>query len=145
MSKNLLKKIINGEDILHTSFNTIATWSAGTFANIVSNSLFRFNLNQYNSTSHAMAGVIGGTLTSRIIDDGLKGLALALGAANVLNVGWECYENLYVFKDVQGLTSIDTISDVAMVYSGILLGFLGEKAKDYMNRDKIKREEKWLL
>lgn len=144
MSKNL-RKIVNDGDILHTGLNTLAAWGAGTFANIISNSLFRFNLNQYNSTSHAMAGVVGGTLACRKIDNGLKGIALTLGAATLLNVGWEVFENGYVFKDIGGLTSIDTISDITAVYAGVILGFLGEKAKDYMNRDKIKKEERWLL
>lgn len=145
MARNLLKKVVNDKDVHHTALNTIIAWGIGTFANITANSLYKFNLNQYNSTSHAMAGVVGGTLICRKIDNGLKGIALALGAATLLNAGWELYENLYVFKDARGLTSIDTISDVAMVYSGILLSFLGEKAKDYINREKIKKEERWLL
>ncbi len=145
MPRNLLKKIVNDEDILHTALNAFLTWGAGTSANLVSNSLGRFDLGKYNLKSHAIVGVVEGTLACRKIDNGLKGLGLALGIATLLNVGWELWENLYVFKDPAGLTSIDTISDVAMIYSGVLLSFLGEKAKEYINEEKPTKEMKWVL
>jgi len=102
-------------------------------------------LNKYNSIDHLAIGIGIGTLAYRKAGGGLRGVAAGLVAGTIFNALWEPFENLYVFKDANGLTSIDTISDVAMVYSGVLLNFLGEKAKNYLNRDKIKKEEKWLL
>jgi hypothetical protein len=146
MTKNLLNKIASFEDLKETGFNMAALWLAGKTANVIANSLFHFNLNKYNSVDHLVIGVGIGTLTYRKAGKGVKGVIAGLIAATMFNASWEYFENKYVFHDINGLTSIDTITDIASVYAGSVLGVVGEKIKDYhMNRNKIKKEERWLL
>jgi hypothetical protein len=143
-----LKKIINDEDLKETCFNTTIAWGVGNLANIVANSIFKFNLNQYNSITHFTIGVGIGTFTYRKAGGGVKGVLAGLITATAFNGAWEAFENGYVFHNnvfSSKETDIDTISDIGILYAGSVLSFLGEKAKDYINRDKIKRNERWVL
>ena len=140
---NTLKKIINDEDIHHAGFNLAVAWGAGNVANIISNSIFHFNLNEYNSVDHFAMGVGIGTLAYRKAGKGTKGILAGLITATLFNTGWEDFENKYVFYNKE--LDIDTISDIGILYAGTALSFLGEKSKDYINRNKIKRNEKWVL
>mgnify|MGYP001568709694 CR=1 FL=1 len=137
MSKNLLTKIVNDEDLHHIALNAFTAWGAGTFGNIFSNSILKFNFNQYNSTNHFTVGVIFGTLMYR-----LKKIGIGLAALTALNFGFEIFENGYVFGDIRGLGSLDTITDVAVLYAGVALSFLGERAKEYLNNNRTKRDRK---
>ena len=141
MRKTFLEKIIRDEDLKETSFNTLGFWILGKTANVIANSVFHFDLNKYNSIDHLTLGVGIGTLSYRKAGGGVKGVIAGLTAATLLNAGWEYFENKYVFKDANGLTSIDTISDIAVVYSGSVLGFLSEKTKKHINR----KNEKWVM
>ncbi len=139
MVKNLLKKIINCQDVLQTFFNMSVTWIVGTGANVFFNSALRKNLlGEYNSTNHGIVGVIGGTLAYRKINKGLKGLVTVLGAVTTASLIWEAFENGIVWGDIKGMTSTDTIADFAAVYAGVGLGFLAEKAKEYINNGQAK-------
>jgi hypothetical protein len=131
--KNLLKKIINDEDLKATGFNMATAWAIGNIANTVANSCFHFNLNQYNSVKHFVMGVGVGTLAYRKAGKGAKGVLIGLAAATFFNFAWESFEmSLHPYNDQE--TLIDTVSDVAVVYGGAALSFVGEKFKDYVNR-----------
>ncbi len=146
MAKNLLNRITNDEDVHHAALNTTVAWLAGTIANVISNTFFHYNLNQYNSTDHFAMGVGLGTLAYRKAGGGLKGIAAGVVAGTVFNATWETFENLYAWKAGDGWwKSMDTLSDIAAVYTGTALSFLTEKLKGYGNKYKIKKEEKWLL
>jgi len=139
MPKNLIKKIVSKEDISNTCINMTTAWLAGKVANTVSNAVFHFNLNQYNSIDHLVIGVGIGTLAYRKAGGGFKGIAAGVITATAFSALWESFENGYVFhtnvfKDKESL--IDTMSDVAVVYAGNILGFLAEKAKRYAGRKK---------
>jgi hypothetical protein len=133
--KTLLKKIVNDEDLKATGFNITAAWVFGKTASMISSAVFNFNLNQYNSIDHLMMGVGIGTLTYRKAGRGIKGIAAGLTAATMLNVAWEGFEggfNPYHHPEILA----DRISDIAVVYAGSTLSFLGEKFKNYLNKDK---------
>lgn len=144
MSKNLIKKIINDEDLKQSCLNFTAIWGAAKLASMASSALFGFNLNKYNSIDHLAIGVGIGTLAYRKAGGGVKGIIAAFASGTFFNICWESFENGFnPYRDKEAL--IDSISDVAVVYTGNLLGILGEKAKDYINRNKIKRNEKWVI
>src|SRR4030042_3318485 len=99
MSKNLLQKITpNGEDIKNIGVNMMAAWLAGNAANIISNSVFHYDLNRYNSVDHLVMGVGLGTLAYRQAGGGCKGLAAGLLAGTLFSAAWEPLENSYVWK-----------------------------------------------
>jgi len=131
-----LSKIVSKEDISSTCVNMTAAWLAGKVANTVSNSVFHFDLNRYNFIDHLVIGTGLGTLAYRKAGGGVKGLTAGLIAGTMFSAGWEYFENKYVFKDANWLTSIDTMLDVAVVYAGNILGFLAEKAKAYKGKKK---------
>jgi hypothetical protein len=142
MPKNLLKKIIpSKEDINNTCFNMTALWLTGKIANTVSNSVFHFDLNKYNSIDHLVMGIGIGTLAYRKAGKGVRGVVAGLIAGTMFNAGWEYFENKYVFKDSNWMNSVDTMTDIAFVYAGNVLGFLGEKAKGYINRKNEKSQK----
>ena len=134
MKKNLLKKLV--PEVL---VNTGAIWAVGKAANIISNSVFRFDLNKYNSVDHLIAGAGIGTIANRKIGRGVKGVAATFIAATAISAGWEWFENRYVFQT--DLISIDTLTDFAAVYAGSMIPFLNQGIKKYIN----KRKEKWVL
>ncbi len=134
--KNLAKKIINDEDLKASSFNFAVAWAAGNLANVISNSVFHFDLNRYNSVDHFAMGVGIGTLAYRKAGKGVRGVVTGLVAATLFNAGWEYAENKYVFKADNWINSIDTLSDIACVYTGSILSFLGEKAKGKLTAKK---------
>ncbi len=137
---DLLNKLIpTKEDIGHICMNGMTIWAIGKIANAVSNSFFHFNLNRFNSIDHAIAGTIIGTYAYRKAGGGLRGVVAGVTAATILNTAWESFEG-YVYHS-KGL-DIDTISDIAVVYGGNFVGFFAEKAKGYMSRNKVKKEEK---
>lgn len=139
MTKNLLKKIIDDEDLHHAGFNTACAWLAGKIANTISSSVFHLNLNQYNSIDHLVMGVGLGTLAYRKAGRGIKGVAAGLIAGTLFNAAWEGLEyklDIWSMKE----NTIDTITDIGVVYAGNILSFLGEKAKEYVNKkEKNKR------
>lgn len=126
--KNLLKKITNDEDLHKAGFNLAVAWLAGKVANTVSNAVFHYDLNQYNSVDHFAIGVGLGTFVYRKAGGGIKGALAGLAAGTMFSALWEPFENFYVFKSSK-LFNIDTISDIAMVYAGNILSFLAEGAK----------------
>ena len=130
--KNLLKKIINDEDLKATGFNMATAWAIGNIANTVANSCFHFNLNQYNSVKHFVIGVGVGTLAYRKSGKGTKGVLIGLAAATLFNFAWEGFEA--GLGRYSSESQMDLISDVAVVYGGTALSFIGEKFKDFINR-----------
>jgi hypothetical protein len=139
MAKNLLKKITS-EDIKHICVNMTAAWFVGKVANTVSNAFFHYDLNKYNFIDHLIIGTGIGTIAYRKAGGGLKGVAVGLAAGTLFNVLWEPFENLYVWKaGEEWWKSVDTISDVAVVYAGGILSFLGERTKEYLSK-KNKRD-----
>jgi len=133
MPKNLLKKIINDEDLHAAGFNFAAIWLIGKSANVVSSTLFHFDLNRYNSIDHLAIGVGIGTLAYKKAGGGLRGVLTGLVAGTLFNAGWEALEyKSHIWNTKESM--IDTITDVAFVYVGNILSFLGEKAKEYVNR-----------
>jgi len=136
--RNLIKKIINNEDIKASAFNFTTAWAIGKTANIISNAFFHFDLDQYNSIEHFGIGVGLGTLTYRKAGKGLKGIVAGLVTATIFNVSWEYIENKYVFFN-NGL-DFDTISDISIVYAGTILGIVGEKCKNLLNNNYKKED-----
>ena len=133
--KTLLKRIVNDEDLKASGFNFAAIYLAGKVASMTSSALFGFNLNQYNFIDHLAIGVGLGTFAYRKAGRGIKGVLTGLAAATIFNVVWEGFEkgfNPYHSPE----SMIDTISDIAVVYAGTTLSFLGEKFKYYLNRKK---------
>jgi hypothetical protein len=122
-----LKKIIDYNDLKEASFNFAVAWGLGNAANIISNAVFHFDLNRYNSVDHLAMGVGIGTLAYRKAGKGAKGIFAGLIAASLFNGCWEYFENRYVFQSKE--LDIDTITDIAAVYAGSIIGFLGEKLK----------------
>jgi len=132
-----LNKILSEEDVKSVCVNITAAWLAGKVANTISNSVFHYNLNQYNFIDHLIMGTGIGTLAYRKAGGGFKGLAAGLFAGTVFNALWEPFENLYVQKaDGAWWESVDTLSDVAVVYAGNIAGFIAEKVKGYKGRKK---------
>jgi hypothetical protein len=131
MAKNLLEKITpNEEDINHICVNMTAAWLAGKVANTISNSVFHYDLNHFNFIDHLVIGAGLGTYTYRKAGGGIKGLTAGLIAGTAFNVVWEPFENIYVQKaDGAWWKSVDTLSDVAVVYAGNILGFLAERIR----------------
>ena len=141
MSKNLSNKIISKEDISSTCVNMTAAWLAGKVANTISNAVFHYDLNRYNFVDHLVIGTGLGTLAYRKAGGGLRGVLAGLAAGTMFSALWEPFENIYVQKaDGAWWKSIDTLSDVAVVYAGNILGFLGERFKDYIKK-KIKSSD----
>ncbi len=138
MPKNL-NKLISEEDVKSVCVNMTAAWFAGNAANIISNSVFHYNLNRYNFVDHLTIGTGLGTLAYRKAGGGLKGLAAGLIAGTMFNVAWEPFENSYVFKG--SILNMDTLSDVAVVYAGNILGFLAEKAKACKGKKLINQQK----
>ena len=132
-----LQKIIGYEDLKESAFNFALAWGVGNAANVISNSFFHYNLNMYNSVDHLAIGVGIGTLAYRKAKGGIKGIAAGLIAATLFNGGWEYFENKYVFGMEE--VSIDTITDIAVVYAGSALGFLGEKVKKCLGKKNKNR------
>jgi len=129
MPKNL-NKLISKEDISATCVNVTAALVAGKLANVISNSVFHYNLNQYNFVDHLIVGTGLGTLAYRKAGGGFKGLAIGLIAGTAFSLLWEPFENKYVWKaEGEWWKSMDTLSDVAVVYAGNIAGFLAEKAR----------------
>ncbi len=126
MRKNL-SKIISEEDVKNVGVNMMAAWIAGKAANVISNSIFHYDLNHYNSVDHLVIGVGLGTLAYRKAGGGIKGVVAGLIAGTLFSAAWEPFENKYVFKS--SIINMDTLSDIATVYAGNILGFLGEKLK----------------
>jgi len=62
MPKNLLKKLVDDEDIHHTSFNFAVAYGFGFAASVISNSVFKYNLNRFRSVEHFAVGVAAGLL-----------------------------------------------------------------------------------
>jgi len=135
--KTLLKKIISDEDLNASTFNFTTAYLAGKFASMASSALFHFNLNQYNSIDHFAIGVGIGTFAYRKAGRGAKGVVAGLIAATLFNASWEGFEGGFNPYNSPELT-IDRISDVAVVYTGSTLSFLGEKFKTYLNKDNKK-------
>ena len=123
-----LRKIIDNIDLKETLSNIGLAWGAGTLANLSSNSFFRYDLNKYNSVNHFTAGVGMGTFFYTGFGKGWKGITAGLIAVTLANAGWELFENLHVFDT--NLLSIDTMTDIAVVYAGSVLSFVGEKLKE---------------
>jgi hypothetical protein len=131
--KTLLKKIANDEDLKASGFNFTVAYLAGKFASMASSALFGFNLNQYNSIDHFALGVGIGTFTYRKAGRGAKGVLAGLAAATLFNAAWEGFEK--GFNPYHNPESIaNSISDIAVVYAGTVLSFLGEKAKTSLNQ-----------
>lgn len=145
MAKNLLKKIVVDEDLKETGFNMATMWVIGNIANIVSNSVFHFDLDCFNSVKHLVTGVGIGTITYRKANGGIKGFLAGSIAACLSSLAWEYFENNYVFHNNH--LDIDTISDIAMVYAGATLSFVAEELKNYINPKEIypQGKEKWAL
>ncbi len=131
-----LNKIVSKEDISNTCVNMTALWVAGKVVNTISNSVFDLDFNKYNSIDHLVMGIGIGTLAYRKANGGVKGIVAGLVAGTMFSASGEYFENKYVFKDANWLTSIDTITDVASVYTGSILGFLAEKMKRYIGKKK---------
>ncbi len=132
--KNLVKKVINDEDVKQTGVNTLLACGIAFIANTAANSLFHFNLNEYNSTKHAIAGVAIGTFAYRKAGGGVRGVLIGLAAATLANAAWEGFEiGLNPYNSVE--TQADLVSDIAVVYGGAVLSFVGEKWKDFVNRE----------
>ncbi len=150
MGKNLLRKIVVDEDLKETGFNMASAWLFGNVANIISNAVFHFNLNQYNSVTHFVGGVGIGTFAYRKAGGGLKGILAGLTAATLFNVAWEGIENKYIFRSnpfTEEQSAIDIFSDISIVYAGTALSALTEKLKGYKGRSEKypNRKEKWVL
>jgi len=96
MSKNLTNKIID-EDLKETGFNMAVAWTIGQITNTISNAFFHFDLNQYNSIKHLVAGVGVGTFAYRKAGGGIKGIITGLTTVTLCNFAWEAFENGYVF------------------------------------------------
>lgn len=140
MAKNLLKKIVNDKDLHEAGFNFAAIWGVGKLANVISNSVFHYDLNRYNSIDHLAIGVGIGTLAYRKAGGGLKGILTGLIAGTIFNAGWEYLEyKSHIWNTKESM--IDTITDIAFVYAGNVLSFLGEKAKGYINRKNEKSQK----
>jgi hypothetical protein len=132
--KDLARKVINDEDLHQTGLNFLFACGIAFIANTAANSLFHFNLNEYNSTKHFVAGVAIGTFAYRKAGGGAKGVLIGLAAATGCNALWEGFElgvNPYNVAE----SPVDLMSDVAIVYGGAVLSFVGEKWKDFINRD----------
>jgi hypothetical protein len=121
---------------LHASgFNFAAVWAAGKITNVISNSVFHYDLNRYNSIDHLAIGVGIGTLAYKKSGGGLRGVLTGLIAGTMFNAGWEALEYKYHIWNTKE-SVIDTVTDIAFVYAGNILGFLSEKAKENLNRKK---------
>lgn len=132
-----LDKILSEEDVKSVCVNTMTAWLAGKVANTISNSVFHYNLNQYNFIDHLIMGTGLGTIAYRKAGGGLKGLTAGLLAGTAFNIMWEPFENIYVQKaDGAWWNSVDTLSDIAVVYAGNIAGFLAEKVKEYKGKKK---------
>lgn len=134
-------------DLNAALYNMSLAWIFGNTANIISNSLFHFNLNQYNSVTHFVEGVGIGTYVYRKSGRGVKGLLTALIVNGICNGVWECFENKYVFhsdfKNMQAI--IDTTSDFVVASIGSVLGPLSENYKERTSLKLPKGKEKWVL
>lgn len=128
MSKNLLRKLINKEDLKEASLNFAVAWTIGKTAVVISEKFFHFSLNKYNSVDHFAIGVGVGSYAYRRAGKGAKGVLAGIIAATLFNGCWEYAEYKgNIFRDSE--TLIDTFSDIACVYTGSIFGFLGEKLK----------------
>lgn len=146
MPKNLVKEILVNEDLKETGFNMATAWVIGQIVNTISNSVFHIDLNKYHFIKHFVGGVGIGTLAYKKAGGGIKGGIAAFISSTCFNLGWEYFENRYVFNNTNFINP-DTISDVSVVYVATILGFFGEKFKDYVNpKERYPRgKEKWLL
>ncbi len=132
--KTLLRKIVNDEDLKATGFNFAVAYLTGKVISMASSALFGWNINKYNSIDHFAMGVGIGTLAYRKAGKGAKGVLIGLAAATVFNGAWEGFEmgvNPYNVAE----SPVDLLSDVAVVYGGAVLSFVGEKFKDFLGRD----------
>ena len=125
MSKKSLKRIINDADLQNSCFNFTSLYIAGKIAQVAFNSL-GFDLNKYNSIEHLAIGAGVGTLAYRKAGGGFRGVIAGITAATFFNIGWESFEHNTSIYD-ESLENM--ISDIAVVYSGSIISFLGEKAK----------------
>jgi hypothetical protein len=135
--KTLLKKIVNDEDLKASGFNFTTAYLAGKFASMASSALFGWNINVYNSIDHFAVGVGIGTLayrkTYKKTGSVSKGVLAGLAVATIFNGVWEGIEKIVnPYNNPESV--INTISDVAVVYAGSTLSFLGEKFKNYLNK-----------
>lgn len=131
--KTLLKKIVNDEDLKASGFNFTTAYLTGKFISMATSALFGWNLNKYNSIDHLALGVGIGTFAYRKAGKGVKGIFAGFSAATLFNAVWEGFERGFNPYD-NPETLINTVSDVAVVYAGTTLSFLGEKFKDYLNK-----------
>jgi hypothetical protein len=135
MNKNVLEKIVIDEDLKSTGVNFTAAYVTGKLASMASSALFGFNLNQFNSIDHFAMGVGIGTFAYRKAGRGVKGVLAGLAAATIFNVIWEGFEEGFnPYHNPESM--INTISDIAVVYAGTTLSFVGEKIKSYITKDK---------
>ena len=139
-----MNRVWNYEDFKEGAASFLVIFGLANAANIASNGFFHFNLNRYNSVDHLAIGVGIGSYAYKRAGGGIKGVAAGLIAGSLFNAAWETFEYRSHVWDKQEVM-IDTISDIAMVYAGNILGIAGEKAKDCINRNKISREERWVL
>ncbi len=125
--ENLVDKIRNDEDVRTTGFNFTAAYIIGSCVEVVSSALFGWNIDRYNSIAHFALGVGIGTLAYkkayRKTGKRAVGVVSGLFAATVFNFVWEGFE---MIRYNNPITSIDTLSDIAVVYAGAALSF-GEK------------------
>lgn len=131
--KTLLKKVINDEALNASAFNFTTFYLGGKLISMVASVLFDLNLNQYNSIDHLSLGVGIGTFAYKKSGGGKKGILAGLVAATFFNFGWEGFEYLAnPYNNPEHL--LDTLSDIAVVYSGSLLGSAEEKFKDFLKK-----------
>ncbi len=135
MGNKFLEKILNDSDLKESALNLLIVGALGYTANVISNKL-GFNLNHFNSINHAAIGTVLGSFFYRKAGGGLWGVMAGLGAATGFNGAWETIEYYCnIYGNVKP-PAIDIITDIACVYGGSILGFLGEKAKKYINKRK---------
>ena len=127
--KGLIKKIFDYEDFKEAGFNFVLIWIIAQIANILSEKLFNFSLNQYNSIEHLVIGIWLGTLAYRKTGGGARGIVVAFIVGSLFNVWWEGIEFTgKIFKESE--TSIDIILDVVAVsFGATVIAPLMEKVK----------------
>lgn len=123
----------------------LIAYGLGFTAKVISNVLFHFNLNKYNSVEHFAVGIATGTYVYRKAyhrtGSRIRGVAEGLIAGTALSAIWEFVENRYVFQEKE--ITLDTMTDIASVFTGNMISFLAERRKEYTNKNK--RDEKWVL
>ena len=129
--KKKLQEILHDSDLLHASVDAVLLYGALQVVNVISSTAFKVDLNAFRTFDHVAIGVLTGAFFYRKMGGGLRGFACGVGVATGYNVLWESMEPS--IPNYNGESLLDTASDIAAVYGGVIVSSGFERFKSWLN------------